>query len=177
MDSIALLDKDHILKNSLPIFPKCGIYFLIKDSEIVYVGKSTHMPNRVKTHQLAKDFDRVFFISCSKWDLTSLEREYIQKFDPVLNQLLRPKPEPEKPPKPEEYDPQDYSPVALLCKGKGWSKSEFLREAVYHTSLSSTTLLNVYRGKLTLRVDRKIRELSNLFGVSREQLLNFPDRA
>ncbi len=175
MESIALLDKDYILGNSLPLFPRCGIYFLIKDSEIVYIGKSTHLPSRVKTHQLAKDFDRVFFIACSKWDLTGLEREYIQKFDPVLNQLLRPKPAPEKPIKQEPYDPQDYSPVALLCKERGWSKAEFLRQAIYHTSLSGATLIKVYRGDIKLSMPRKIRELAGFFGVPREQVLGLPN--
>jgi predicted GIY-YIG superfamily endonuclease len=84
----AKLDKEYILSKSIPALPKCGIYFLIKGKEIVYVGQSIHIPRRLKEHRKGKDFNRIFFIKCRPGDLDDLEKYYIREFVPRLNKQL-----------------------------------------------------------------------------------------
>lgn len=75
-----------ILSLSKPHTPSCGIYFLIKNSEIVYVGQSVNVKARVDHHRRSgKDFDRVSFIGCSEDQLDLKEAVYIRLFDPELN--------------------------------------------------------------------------------------------
>lgn len=71
-----------------------GIYFLIKDREIVYVGQSMNVAARVSQHKKTRDFDSWSWIPCDTQDLLDLERAYIRKFRPELNmdahiQMLR----------------------------------------------------------------------------------------
>lgn len=81
-----------------------GIYALLIDGRIVYVGKSRDLPNRAKTHQtnilhsnnawypLAKEFHErghVFTMkiltTCEYKDLDKIEEEYIHKLKPLFN--------------------------------------------------------------------------------------------
>lgn len=96
MDIVTDLDGEYIVSNSLPMFPKCGVYFLVRDNEIVYVGRSVSVIDRLHTHRKdGKNFNRVFFIECTKEELGELEMHYIRKFKPKLNYL----PKPPKPPR------------------------------------------------------------------------------
>jgi len=65
----------------------CGIYFLVKQDEVVYVGQSVDFHNRVLAHKKLGviDFDTYSWIECKKADLNNMEAEYILKFKPVLN--------------------------------------------------------------------------------------------
>lgn len=66
-----------------------GIYFLLKDKEIVYVGQSIDIDRRIKDHSYnGKDFDSFEYIECDKSDLTRLETLYIVKFQPMLNKII-----------------------------------------------------------------------------------------
>ena len=80
----ALLDKDHILSNSAPFIKRCGIYFLVKDDEIIYIGQSINIPARLAQH-VNKHFDRVFVLECSQSELNTVERIYLNHFRPRLN--------------------------------------------------------------------------------------------
>lgn len=95
-ESITLLDREHIVSNSIPAFPKCGVYFLIKNDEIVYVGRTADLVRRLETHKRWKDFDRVFYIECPREELNELEKRYIRKFAPP-GQKIPKEPKPEKP--------------------------------------------------------------------------------
>lgn len=65
---------------------KTGIYFLIKDAEVVYIGKTTDYPFRLKAHvRQQMDFDSVRFIECAECNLDSYEKRWINKFKPVHN--------------------------------------------------------------------------------------------
>lgn len=64
----------------------CGIYFLIKHDEVVYVGQSTTIHSRVLTHRACwKDFDSYTYIPCAIDQLNDLERYYIRLLKPCLN--------------------------------------------------------------------------------------------
>jgi|SRR6478736_390618 len=63
-----------------------GIYFLIKGSDIIYIGKTTRYPLRLKYHNQQKmDYDTVKFIECEKSKLGLYERRWIVKFEPKHN--------------------------------------------------------------------------------------------
>lgn len=68
-----------------------GIYFLLDDSEIIYVGQSTSSAiNRVVYHRIANDkhFDSFVIIECDSDKLNQTEAEYIWKFAPKYNNAM-----------------------------------------------------------------------------------------
>jgi hypothetical protein len=62
-----------------------GIYFLIKDSRIVYIGQSTNIEKRVISHKYDKDFDSYRTILCDSQMLLHYEKRLIKYFKPILN--------------------------------------------------------------------------------------------
>ncbi len=63
----------------------CGIYFLFKGNDIVYIGQSVDIFSRMRTHRRVIDFDFFSFIWCEKEELNSTELNYIQFYKPILN--------------------------------------------------------------------------------------------
>ncbi len=63
------------------------IYFLVKNNEVVYVGKSTYLMQRVLTHQVnrQKDFDEVFWLSVPQEELGETEKAFIRLLRPRYN--------------------------------------------------------------------------------------------
>ena len=86
-----LLDKDFIIKNKILIKDKelCGVYFLIKNDEIVYIGSSINVESRINEHQKERKilFDHYFIIK-EKYDFKTLEIQYILQFIPKYNTSL-----------------------------------------------------------------------------------------
>lgn len=68
-----------------------GIYFLLSEGQIVYVGQSINSAVRVYEHVRKKviKFDSYFTLPCKRSDLTPLESRYIQKFRPKFNKTYR----------------------------------------------------------------------------------------
>ena len=64
-----------------------GIYFLFKNNEIIYIGKSNDIFARVLFHQRRgnKDFDFFKYIVIDEKFLNQAERFFIEKFYPALN--------------------------------------------------------------------------------------------
>jgi hypothetical protein len=91
-----IFSKEHIIKNSIAydrdfnaLTP--SVYFLIKDSEIVYVGLSVNPNFRIRRHRLeGKIFNRVFVIEFPELILNMLEEFYIHSFCPPLNEYYPP---------------------------------------------------------------------------------------
>jgi excinuclease UvrABC nuclease subunit len=87
------LEREYIVSRSFPkpdVFgvncPRSGVYFLIKDGEIVYIGKSVNLRSRLNTHRREKDFDSVYVLECEgDFPLFMNEYNHIRKFRPVLN--------------------------------------------------------------------------------------------
>ena len=74
----------HILEpRPLPDCP--GIYFLCKRAEIVYVGKTGSIAQRVPNHRGIKDFDSVLVLRAPKELLNSVEIYSIKRLRPKLN--------------------------------------------------------------------------------------------
>lgn len=68
-----------------------GIYFLLLEKEIVYIGQSTRFPSRLGGHA-DKNFDNFRFILCAENKLSEYEQRWIKKFNPIYNKKAgRPK--------------------------------------------------------------------------------------
>ena len=67
----------------------CGVYFLICDDEIVYVGKSVNIKSRLDQHSMDehrnKNFNKYYVVLCDPKEVNSLEAYYILKFRPKYN--------------------------------------------------------------------------------------------
>ena len=65
----------------------CGVYFLIKKGEVVYVGQSKQFYSRLMqhVHDDDKEFDSYTFIVCDPEEVNALERNYIKRFKPRYN--------------------------------------------------------------------------------------------
>jgi hypothetical protein len=81
-----LPDKKYILAHTIPNpGTQTGIYFLVKDDDIVYVGQSTDFQWRLAIHLYKKDFDSMAFLPCKEDDLDIIESGYIHRFEPRQN--------------------------------------------------------------------------------------------
>lgn len=84
-----------------------AIYFLVKGTEVVYVGQSSSLGQRLATHAVSKDFDRAFYLPIPKASLNDVESALIRTLRPKLNQsCLR------------EATEQDREIIATYCKDK-----------------------------------------------------------
>ena len=63
------------------------IYFLLKDDDVVYVGKTTKGLLRPFYHT-DKDYDSVMIIYCDYNELDNIEDYYIKKYQPRYNHLV-----------------------------------------------------------------------------------------
>lgn len=68
----------------------CGIYFLLSDGVVVYVGQSKLILSRVASHiaEATKVFDAVAFVRCKPENLNDFERRYIEKLLPKYNRAI-----------------------------------------------------------------------------------------
>ena len=81
-----LTDKAEIIRLSIPWeWLGSGIYFLIKNDDVVYVGRAIEVAARVMNHVGKKDFDRWHWVPCAKEYLEEYERAYIDAFMPSMN--------------------------------------------------------------------------------------------
>ena len=61
------------------------IYFLCKEDRIVYIGQSIYLGSRLSEHITNKNFDRVFYMNVKKEDLSRVESELIEYYEPEYN--------------------------------------------------------------------------------------------
>jgi hypothetical protein len=73
----------------------CGIYFLFKEGNLQYVGKSVNIAQRIGTHTITKDFDSYAYIEVPEKQLDLKEKELISLFRPPLN-IVTPEAKPTK---------------------------------------------------------------------------------
>ncbi len=83
-ESVLLSDTEIVAASIPPRRRKCGIYFLIKDEELKYVGQSIDVDGRLADHRW-REFDRWHWVPCAAEDLDSLERRYLDAFLPTWN--------------------------------------------------------------------------------------------
>ena len=80
----ALLRHDQIVESSKPWYQSSGVYFLIDEGKIVYVGQSVNIYARIPSHH-DKKFDRYSYVPCKPRLLNILESLYIHCLQPKLN--------------------------------------------------------------------------------------------
>lgn len=86
IDSLSKVNFDDLPKFE-KIEIKVGIYFLLKNNEIVYVGKTINLEQRIMSHQMnnKKDFDNFLFFKVDSEKLDLCERYFINKLKPIYN--------------------------------------------------------------------------------------------
>ena len=76
-----------IVEASIPVENLVGVYFLIKNDEVVYVGQSSiNILGRIAKHLRSnKEFDSFSYMRCDKEDIDAMEAKYIAALIPRLN--------------------------------------------------------------------------------------------
>lgn len=88
----SLASERDIVSASRPITKICGIYFLVRNERVVYVGQTLDIEDRVREHVLhGKRFDRYYWVKCAPEDRLKLEAVYIKELRPEEN-FKRPHP-------------------------------------------------------------------------------------
>ena len=87
-----MMDLNYILSKrndiSMDQWMKPGIYFLINENEIVYIGKARHPYRRIPDHKYnGISFDSVFILNSEKDKLTEIEKQYITHYKPKYNKM------------------------------------------------------------------------------------------
>ncbi len=62
-----------------------GVYYLTDGLDVLYVGKSVNVEQRIRSHASRIDFSQVFVDRCEASQLNALEAEAIAKYQPPLN--------------------------------------------------------------------------------------------
>lgn len=79
----ALLPPEEIVKGAIPFTLSSGVYFLVDNEEIVYVGQSVNVYSRISQHVIK--FDKYAFVPCPVNLLDRLESFYIHFLRPRSN--------------------------------------------------------------------------------------------
>lgn len=74
--------KQLIYKNALPIYNKgeSGIYFLLLNGKVIYIGKTTNLILRLNNHCKNKKFNSYYFYQCPIEELNFQEAKFIREF-------------------------------------------------------------------------------------------------
>ena len=83
-DKGGLLNLGTIKSTRQTIHRISGVYFLFKGEELVYIGQSINIMGRINTHNVT-NWDTFSYVEVPQWDLNSVERSYINKYKPRLN--------------------------------------------------------------------------------------------
>lgn len=67
-----------------PAAPICGVYFLLRGEDIIYIGQSRNVQQRLASHHKI-GYTSFYVHTCHDAYLDSLEAEYILKFKPEFN--------------------------------------------------------------------------------------------
>jgi hypothetical protein len=86
-----LLTTAEVLASATNVPRLRGVYFLIKEGKIVYIGKSPMFPRRLGEHLKTKQIDAYYLLPFDGTDaeLALLERRYIHRLQPFLNKHRR----------------------------------------------------------------------------------------
>jgi len=79
-----LYREEEIVGSKLSYEESSGVYFLIKEDRVVYVGQSVNVFSRISSHVNYKDFDSYAYVLCPKDKLDILESLYIHTLNPPL---------------------------------------------------------------------------------------------
>lgn len=81
--------ESEIIASAFSVEYDSGVYFLVREGRVVYIGKTTNVLARVLKHrQTSKKFDSFSFIPCLPEHMDELERTYICLLMPDENQKM-----------------------------------------------------------------------------------------
>lgn len=85
-----MLEEKAIVKNQIKFINQNlpGIYFLLRNNKIVYVGQCKKGLARLYAHCSDKKFDGYYFKQCDVENLNNIEAYYICNFEPQYNQTI-----------------------------------------------------------------------------------------
>ena len=79
-------DHNAILEAAIPTAKPSGVYFLIRNGEVVYTGQSVDVLHRIARHRReGKVFDAFSYIECEREEMDRLESLYIRALVPLEN--------------------------------------------------------------------------------------------
>lgn len=86
IDQNTLCNKETVVTAAQP-FIEAGVYFLLADSDVLYVGRSDRVFFRISQHveRGIIPFDKIHMISATGLEQTRLEQLYIGRFLPKFN--------------------------------------------------------------------------------------------
>jgi hypothetical protein len=85
---ICLLLRKKVVLVKMPKADKWrGVYMLIRDGRVVYIGQSVCIPGRISAHCSDKDFDEICFLPFNG-DLDAVEEHLIAVFTPEYNRWV-----------------------------------------------------------------------------------------
>lgn len=75
-----------VLEAAIPTARASGVYFLLSEGEVTYVGQSVDVLHRVARHRReGRAYDAFSYIECERSEMDRLEALYIKAFIPVGN--------------------------------------------------------------------------------------------
>lgn len=77
---------DHKTLKKIPIKKRVGIYFLFKNQELVYIGKSTDIFSRIEQHKKDKVFTHFSYQETPLKELNETEKDCIKYYNPKINE-------------------------------------------------------------------------------------------
>lgn len=92
VDKHGLVELQFLRENAELYDKVCGIYFLMLDGEVVYIGQSINCHSRISDHKRLEkiQYDSVYILRTDQAALTPLENLYIRKFKPKHNSQALP---------------------------------------------------------------------------------------
>jgi hypothetical protein len=75
--------EDRLIQLPGPVPP--GVYFLLRNCVVVYVGRTADLHARISAHCEDKEFDRVLFLCVAADDLDEVESSFIRMMRPKYN--------------------------------------------------------------------------------------------
>ena len=82
---VELSSLEGLLDVSHWVGPTCGVYFLVQDQSIAYIGQSVHAASRLVNHSREKEFNAAYFLPVPRCELDRIEGALIRFFEPPLN--------------------------------------------------------------------------------------------
>ena len=78
-----------LILNKRSVVHKFNIYFLFKENELVYIGRTKRLEDRILAHTKGNFvFDSYSVLEVDEEDFSDLEKYYIFKYKPVYNKKL-----------------------------------------------------------------------------------------
>jgi hypothetical protein len=131
LSALAGIEYSHadIVSSATPFDGSSGVYFLIRQGEVVYVGKSIDVFTRIGRHRREGGawFDSFNVIRCPVERLPELEERYILAFMPMMNTALTYK-------KPQAF-PGDF------VSGKGRRRAQRVSHQVHTTKIDDSQVV------------------------------------